>query len=80
MIPFFQGLVAEYPELFSHEFLNEIKLLMMPQGLNNLKRLQGSDDFDLTQDLFRMIFKENILETILQANQDLTFDFLPPKL
>jgi Phosphotransferase enzyme family len=67
MIPFFQGLVSIYPELFSYEFMDEIKLLMIPQGLNNLKRLQGLEDFDLTQDLLRMIFKENILETILQA-------------
>jgi aminoglycoside phosphotransferase (APT) family kinase protein len=66
MIPFFKGLISIYPELFSYEFLDEIKLLMMPQGLNNLKRLQGSDDFDLTQDLFRMIFVDNILETLLQ--------------
>jgi aminoglycoside phosphotransferase (APT) family kinase protein len=68
MITFFKGLISVYPELFSYEFLDEIKLLMVPQGLNNLKRLQGLDDFDLTQDLFRMIFKENILETILQAD------------
>jgi aminoglycoside phosphotransferase (APT) family kinase protein len=68
MIPFFKGLISVYPELFSYEFLDEIKLLMMPQGLNNLKRLQGSDDFDLTQDLFRMIFKENVLEILLQKN------------
>jgi hypothetical protein len=39
---------------------------MMPQGLNNLKRMQDSEDIDLTQDLFRMIFKENILETIFK--------------
>jgi thiamine kinase-like enzyme len=68
MIPFFQGLISIYPELLKYEFLDEIKLLMIPQGLNNLKRLQGSEDFDLTQDLFRMIFKENILETILKAD------------
>jgi serine/threonine protein kinase len=64
MIPFFQGLISVYPELFCYEYLDEIKLLLMPQGLNNLKKLQGSQDYDLTQDLFRMIFKENILETI----------------
>jgi aminoglycoside phosphotransferase (APT) family kinase protein len=68
MITFFKGLISVYPELLKYEFLDEIKLLMIPQGLNNLKRLQGLDDFDLTQDLFRMIFKENVLETLIHNN------------
>jgi aminoglycoside phosphotransferase (APT) family kinase protein len=64
MIPFFKGLINIYPEIFNREYLDEIKLLLMPQGIHNLKKLTGSIDYDLTWSLLEMIFKEKILETI----------------
>jgi serine/threonine protein kinase len=65
MIGFWNGLKAPYPELFNLEYLDEIKLLNLPQILYNLKKQKGTSDYTLTKDIFQMIYKENVLEKML---------------
>jgi aminoglycoside phosphotransferase (APT) family kinase protein len=65
MIEFWNGLKATYPELFDSEYLDEIKLLNLPQILYNLKKQKGTSDYSLTKDIFQMIYKENVLEEML---------------
>jgi serine/threonine protein kinase len=68
MINFWNGLKAVYPDFFDPQYIDEVKLLNLPQILYNLKKWKGTSDYSLTMDIFEMIHKENILEELLSVS------------
>jgi aminoglycoside phosphotransferase (APT) family kinase protein len=68
MLDFCNGLKTVYPELFDPQYIDEIKLLNLPQILYNLKKLKGLAKYNLTMDIFEMIYRGNILDELFAVN------------